>query len=226
MENKVRKLFPGGNTANGSYNFFEYMIPSNVNRIFCLKGGPGVGKSSLMKKIANEFIEKGYEVELHYCPSDPSSLDGVVIKKLGVVLLDGTAPHIVDPKDPGAIDEVVNLGDYWNLENMEKNRTGIVECGKDIGNSFKRAYKYLKAAEPIYYDMEEKYMDCMDFVAITTQLYPKCFIHSYIITSSLVGSCLISTSKKIAHSSSLSSRYLSIILPHFSFSDLAILAYP
>lgn len=163
MENKVRKLFPGGNTANGSYNFFEYMIPSNVNRIFCLKGGPGVGKSSLMKKIANEFIEKGYEVELHYCPSDPSSLDGVVIKKLGVVLLDGTAPHIVDPKDPGAIDEVVNLGDYWNLENMEKNRKGIVESGKDIGNSFKRAYKYLKAAEPIYYDMEEKYMDCMDF---------------------------------------------------------------
>lgn len=163
MEGKTRKLFPGGNTANGSYNYFNYMIPENVNRIFCLKGGPGVGKSSLMKKIAKEFIAKGYDIELHHCPSDPSSLDGIVIKKLGVALLDGTAPHIVDPKDPGAIDEIVNLGEYWNLEGLEKYKVEIVECGKDISRSFQRAYKFLKAAEPIYYDIEEKYKDCMDY---------------------------------------------------------------
>lgn len=163
MEGKSRKLFPGANTANGSFNFFDNIITKNINRIFCLKGGPGVGKSSLMKKIANEFLEKGYNMELHYCPSDPSSLDAVLIKELGVVLLDGTAPHIVDPKDPGAIDEIVNLGDYWNLENLEKNKVEIVECGKDISSSFRRAYKYLKSAEPIYYDIEEKYKDCMDF---------------------------------------------------------------
>ncbi|MGL4912440.1 MAG: PRK06851 family protein [Romboutsia sp.] len=163
MEGKSRKLFPGANTANGSYNFFDNIVPKNVNRIFCLKGGPGVGKSSLMKKIAKEFLEKGYDIEQHFCPSDPSSLDAILIKKLGVILLDGTAPHIVDPKDPGAIDEIVNLGEYWNLENLEANKIEIVECGKDISNSFKRAYKFLKAAEPIYYDMEEKYKDCMDF---------------------------------------------------------------
>ena len=163
MEGKTRKLFPGANTANGSFNFFNYMIPENVKRIFCLKGGPGVGKSSMMKKIAKEFIENGYDVELHYCPSDPSSLDGIVIKKLGVVLLDGTAPHIVDPKDPGAIDEIINLGDYWNVEELENNRKEIVDCGKSISESFQRAYKFLKASEPIYYDIETKYTNCMDF---------------------------------------------------------------
>lgn len=163
MEGKTRKLFPGANTANGPFNFFNYMIPENVKRIFCLKGGPGVGKSSMMKKISKEFIEKGYDVELHYCPSDPSSLDGIVIKKLGVVLLDGTAPHIVDPKDPGAIDEIINLGEYWNLTGLENNRSEIVECGKSISESFQRAYKFLKAAEPIYHDMEIKYTNCMDF---------------------------------------------------------------
>lgn len=163
MEGKSRKLFPGGNTADGSHPMFEYMIPENVNRIFCLKGGPGVGKSSMMKKIAKIFLEKGYDIELHYCPSDPSSLDGIVIKKLGVVLLDGTAPHIVDPKDPGALDEIINFGDFWDVEELEKNREEIVKSGKDISRSFKRAFKFLKAAEPIYYDIEEKYKDCMDF---------------------------------------------------------------
>lgn len=163
MEGTVRKLFPGGNTYIGSYPLFDYIIPKNVNRIFCLKGGPGVGKSSMMKKIGKEFVELGYDVELFYCTSDPSSLDGIVIKDLGVVLLDGTAPHIVDPKNPGAIDEIINLGEYWNLEGIEKNKNEVIECNKDISNSFRRAYKFLAAAEPIYRDIEEKYVDCVDF---------------------------------------------------------------
>ena len=176
MEGKIRKLFPGGNTANGSFNFFDNIIQDNINRIFCLKGGPGVGKSSLMKKIAQEYIKKGYDVELHYCPSDPSSLDAVLIKKLGVVLLDGTAPHVVDPKNPGAIDEIINLGDYWNVESLEKNKLEIVEVGKDISESFRRAYKYLKSAEPIYLDIEEKYRNSMDFGKIN--MYTDNFIEA------------------------------------------------
>lgn len=163
MEGKVRDIFPGANTANGSVNFFDNIIQENINRIFCLKGGPGVGKSSLMRKIAHEFIERGYDVELHHCSSDPSSLDAVLIKKLGVVLLDATSPHIVDPKNPGAVDEIINLGDFWNTDNLEKNKDEIIEIGKDISESFKRAYKFLKSAEPIYFDIEDKYKNAMDF---------------------------------------------------------------
>ncbi len=120
MKGKIRKIFPGANTSNGFYSYFDYIIPKDVNRIFCLKGGPGVGKSSLMKKVARDFVEKGYDVEVFPCSSDPSSLDAVVIEKLKVVLLDATAPHIVDPKIPGAIDEIVNFGDFWNMDNLEK----------------------------------------------------------------------------------------------------------
>ena len=85
MKGKMRKLFPGANTSNGFYSYFDYIIPKDVNRIFCLKGGPGVGKSSLMKKVAKEFVERGYDVEVFPCSSDPASLDAVVIKKLKVV---------------------------------------------------------------------------------------------------------------------------------------------
>ena len=42
MEGKVRKLFPGANTANGSFNFFDNIIQGVIIRIFCFKGGPGV----------------------------------------------------------------------------------------------------------------------------------------------------------------------------------------
>lgn len=163
MKGKIRKIFPGANTSNGFYSYFDYIIPKDVNRIFCLKGGPGVGKSSLMKKVARDFSERGYDVEVFPCSSDPSSLDAVVVKKLKIVLLDATAPHVVDPKIPGAIDEIVNFGDFWNVDNLEKNKEEVVECNKEIGECFQRAFKYLKAAEPIFYDIESKNMDMMDF---------------------------------------------------------------
>lgn len=163
MAGKVRKMFPGGNTANGFYSFFEYIIPQNVNRIFCLKGGPGTGKSSLMKKIGKEFSSMGYDVELHFCSSDPNSLDGVVIKGLNVVLLDATAPHIVDPKLPGAVDQIVNLGDHWDETQLEPNKDKIKECNDNISECFQRAFKFLKSSEPIFLDIESKNTKCMDW---------------------------------------------------------------
>ena len=163
MKGKVRKIFPGANTSNGFYSYFDYIIPKDINRIFCLKGGPGVGKSSLMKKIAREFSEKGYDIEIFPCSSDPSSIDAVLIKELKVVLLDATAPHIVDPKIPGAIDEIVNFGDFWNVNNLEDNKSEIEKCNKEISACFQRAFKYLSAAKPIFYDIEDKNSNAMDF---------------------------------------------------------------
>lgn len=185
MEGKLRNLFPGGNTSQGFYSFFDYIIPENVNRIFCLKGGPGVGKSSLMKKIAKEFLEKDYDLELHHCTSDPSSLDAIVIKELGVVLLDATAPHIVDPKTPGAVDEIVNLGDFWDSKGIEENKEKILSTNKDISNSFQRAFKFLKSAEPIYRDIEEKYTSSMDFGGIN--LFTENFIEELFKGTQTVG---------------------------------------
>lgn len=163
MAGKIRKMFPGGNTSNGFYSFFDYIIPDDVNRIFCLKGGPGVGKSSFMKKVAREFVKMGYDIELHYCSSDPKSLDGVVINGLNVVLLDATAPHIVDPKLPGAVDEIINFGEFWDVEKLEKNKSEIKLCNDNIGDCFQRAFKFLKSAEPIYLDIESKNSKCMDW---------------------------------------------------------------
>lgn len=163
MEGKVRKMFPGGNTSKGFKSFFDYVIPKDVNIIFCMKGGPGVGKSSLMKKVVKEMVSRGYDVDLYPCSSDPDSLDAIVIKDLGAVMLDGTAPHIVDPKNPGCIDEILDLGQFWNRKEIEKNKKEIIECNKEVSRFFKVGFNYFGAAAPIAYDIEAKNMDSMNF---------------------------------------------------------------
>ena len=147
---KQRHLFPGGNTSKGFYSFYRYILSQeDSNRIICIKGGPGTGKSSFMKKIGKHFGEMGYSIEYHHCSSDNTSLDGVVIQELKVALLDGTSPHIVDPINPGAVDEILNVGVALDSKFLAKNKKDIIKINKEIGKSFKRAYRFLGSAKSI-----------------------------------------------------------------------------
>lgn len=150
----IRHMFPGGNTSLGFYSYYNYILPQEeATRIFVIKGGPGVGKSTFMKKIGEEMVDRGYDVEHMHCSSDNNSLDGLVIPAIKVALLDGTAPHVVDPKNPGAVDEIIHLGDFWNEAGMRLNREYIMKDNREVGRLFARAYRYLKAAAAIYEDI-------------------------------------------------------------------------
>lgn len=154
MQNtKQRDLFPGGNTSKGFYSFYRYILSQeDANRIICLKGGPGTGKSSFMKKIGAYFLNLGYSLEYHHCSSDNTSLDGLVIKELNVAILDGTSPHVVDPITPGAVDEIANLGTALDMNLLSENKNEIININKEIGKTFKRAYRFLGAAKGVHED--------------------------------------------------------------------------
>ena len=110
--------FPGANTGLGFVNRFDGIVPpwAKPHYTYVLKGGPGVGKSTLMRKVAARAAAKGYTVEEFHCASDPDSFDAVRVAELRVVLLDGTAPHSIDPVIPGACDEVIDLGHFLRHE--------------------------------------------------------------------------------------------------------------
>jgi GTPase SAR1 family protein len=143
---RLRKVFPGGNTALGFHSFYDHIIEPDATRIFVVKGGPGVGKSTFMRKIGEEMLARGFDVEFHCCSSDNGSLDGVVFPAIGVALIDGTAPHVVDPRHPGAVDEIIHLGDHWNEAGLRAHKREIIACNREIARLFRRAYSYLAAA--------------------------------------------------------------------------------
>ncbi|MDD2503243.1 MAG: ATPase [Clostridia bacterium] len=150
---RVRNMFPGGNTSKGFFSFYRYIISEDDSkRVFIMKGGPGVGKSSFMKRVSDEMVERGYDVEHMHCSSDNSSLDGVVIPQAGIALIDGTAPHVVDPGSPGVVDEIINLGDFWDEAALVKSRQKVISLKNEISVYFTRAYRYLAAAACINQD--------------------------------------------------------------------------
>lgn len=147
----IKHVFPGSNTPQGFVSFFSYILSQNeANKIYTIKGGPGTGKSSFMKRIGHYLVDQGLDVEFFHCSSDPNSLDGICIPSLQVAMVDGTAPHIIDPINPGAVDVILNFGALWDEVKVRSNRESIVECSSKIGRTFKKAYFYLAGAKNIY----------------------------------------------------------------------------
>ena len=84
-------FYLGANSPTGFYSLYsELLPPETASVIYILKGGPGCGKSTLMRQVMEE---KGASVEYIACSGDPDSLDAVVFPALNTAIVDGTAPH-------------------------------------------------------------------------------------------------------------------------------------
>lgn len=152
------EYFPGGNTPYGFYSYYSDVLdPKLAKREIILKGGPGTGKSTLMKRVAARLIEDGHTVEYLHCSSDPDSLDAVVARELGVWIVDGTSPHTQDPIYPGAVEEIVNLGAYWDAEKIALHHDDILLTQAEISACFAQAYHYLSAAQDISKQIDDTY---------------------------------------------------------------------
>lgn len=150
MKNREIHYFLGTNSPLGFVGFFEQLNDVNTGiSCYVLKGGPGTGKSSLMKNIGNEMKNDNFSLDFIHCSSDPSSLDGIIIKEKNIAVADGTSPHTIEPKYPGAVENIINLGDCWNVEKLKKNRESIIEETVNNSSAHGMCIRFLKAANMI-----------------------------------------------------------------------------
>ncbi len=146
----MRKMFPGGITPQGFHSFYNYILEPSPQKRFILKGAPGTGKSTLMQKLGRKAQEKGWECEYHYCSSDPDSLDGVAFPDWQMAVLDGTSPHNQEAEFPGAVDEIINLGQCWDTWQLEQQAAAIQKLSREKTLLFQKAIAYLNLTGGFY----------------------------------------------------------------------------
>ena len=162
--NTLPMFYLGANSPNGFISKFSHSFLADKGwRSYIIKGGPGTGKSTLLKSVANHFLRLGARIHLCPCSSDPLSLDAVILCDLKTVLLDGTAPHVVEPQFPGACEEIVNLGECWNSAPLQLHRDEIIELTLKNKDCHASASRYLAAAGKIIEDSFYIQSSCLNF---------------------------------------------------------------
>ena len=152
MANTVH-FFLGANSGRGFQNLFEnFCTPADHYDLVVLKGGPGSGKSTLMRRVGEAMEARGEAVEYLYCSGDPDSLDGVHIPRIRTAMVDGTSPHVIEPMYPAAADRYVNLGQFYDIAAAKAHRSDIVHWSDACSACYRRAYHALGAARQLEED--------------------------------------------------------------------------
>lgn len=146
--------------GTGSPNGFLNCFCTDSVYTYILKGGPGTGKSSLMKKVSSEMKKNDIDCEKFYCSSDPDSLDAVYFPSLKISIIDGTAPHTADPDYAGVTAEIINLGEFWNKDNLLKKKNEIISVTDKNRELHAKAKRFIASAFSLYSDGEKI---CMEY---------------------------------------------------------------
>lgn len=159
----IPSYFLGANTPKGYFSRFDQLFSSAPEgRCFLLKGGPGTGKSTLLKKIAAVLKEKGVSAELIYCTADTDSLDAVVTADGRFAVLDATLPHAAEPKYPGIYETTVLLCDCWDEEVLRGNKKKAAALFDENRRLHEEARRYISAAASLLDEAAKLAMEAAD----------------------------------------------------------------
>ena len=152
----LEKYFAASNSSEGFCSYYsDVFSPEKFYKIYVIKGGSGTGKSFFMKEIAKCAESKGFSVRYIYCSSDAESLDGIIINEQKIAILDGTFPHIYEPKYIGALESFVNLAEFLDEKLLTSSRKLIENISLEKHRGFERVYRELKS----YREISENIVD-------------------------------------------------------------------
>ena len=127
----ARHYFAEGITNRGYISLLPNMM-SEWERTYVLMGGPGTGKSTLIKMVGLELLDRGYEVDFLRSARDPDSTAGLLIPRSNFAMLDLQEIAPLRWRAPGVVEQFIDLTVYCDLHDLDKQRQSVLELERKI----------------------------------------------------------------------------------------------
>lgn len=144
------RFFLGANSPGGFFSYYgDWLDLSGMNRYFLIKGSPGNGKSTFMRRIGRFMEAKGLLAEYIMCSGDTESLDGVYIPALGTAFVDATPPHAIEPRYPLAVENYLPLTQFVNDSAVMTHKPEVIRLGQGLGACYDSLRRTLIAVKSL-----------------------------------------------------------------------------
>lgn len=137
--------------------YIEYIdsVTKDISKRYFIKGRPGTGKSTFMRRFASKATSLGYDCEVYYCSFDPFSYDMVVVPSLSVCVFDSTSPHIKELSRNS--DEILDFYIHSGLEGTDEKfakelddvRNKYTDLMSDATQMLKQASLFYKSSDEL-----------------------------------------------------------------------------
>ena len=138
-------FFLGANSEEGFFSLYDQLLGGRLDDLMILKGGPGCGKSTFMRRVGAAMERAGERIVYINCSGDPDSLDGAIFLNRNAAIVDGTSPHVLEPTYAVASERYVDLTRFYDVDAAKARRAEIVALSDEYRAHYRSAYRALRA---------------------------------------------------------------------------------
>lgn len=138
-------FFLGANSEEGFFSLYDQLLGGRLDDLMILKGGPGCGKSTFMRRVGAAMERAGERIVYINCSGDPDSLDAAIFLDRNAAIVDGTSPHVLEPTYAVASERYVDLTRFYDVDAAKARRAEIVALSDEYRAHYRSAYRILHA---------------------------------------------------------------------------------
>ncbi|MCL6638314.1 MAG: hypothetical protein K6T80_01360 [Firmicutes bacterium] len=162
---KARHLFATAITPDGPVSHLETVV-GHLKKRYIINGDDGTGKATLVRRLMEAALARGYSVTAFHCALNPKQIDHLVIHGLSLAVINNVEPHIYRPREGDAVIDTMACVD------PVINEAFLAEKGAARGmyrQCMEQAVTFINRAKKVHDEMEKYYVPHMDFDAINAR---------------------------------------------------------
>lgn len=138
-------FFLGANSEEGFFSLYDQLLGGRLDDLMILKGGPGCGKSTFMRRVGAAMERAGERVVYINCSGDPDSLDGAIFLDRNALSWTVPARMCSSRPTPVASERYVDLTRFYDVDAAKARRAEIVALSDEYRAHYRSAYRILRA---------------------------------------------------------------------------------
>lgn len=168
IKTHLTRFYLSANTPLGFVSRLNSLCDAErFSRILLLKGGTRKKRAELISFAAKAAGAAGHCI--HLAASVDSASAPEAAYWAGTAIIDSAQPHAIEPRYPGAVEEILWLGDCFDAEKLRQNSTGIMALTEKEERLREQSRRYLCAADALCNDNYRIALEATDLDKIERQ---------------------------------------------------------